>query len=87
MRSYLGAEVGLIMAVSWEDEEWTDAFLFFGGWVGGSVFCFGGYFWFLEEAERKITLWEPLRCNCFAHGYLEVLCAGDEVAVVGPHCV
>ena len=32
MRSYLGAEVGLIMAVSWEDEEWTDAFLFLGGW-------------------------------------------------------
>lgn len=31
MRSHLGAEVGLIMAVSWKDEEQTDAFLFLGG--------------------------------------------------------
>lgn len=32
MRSYLGAEVDLIMAVSREEEEQADAFLFLGGW-------------------------------------------------------
>lgn len=32
MRFYLGAEDGLVAAVSWEDEEWTSAFLFLGWW-------------------------------------------------------